>query len=235
MISRKNILELQARKRIYQFISKNPELHLREISRKMNIPKTTLKYHLKYLEKQDLVSAKFENRYKRYCITNKLGIKDKEILNLLRQEVTRKIILYFMFYLICSQKELSKALGKHPSTIDFHLRKLMEKGLIKPASANKGEIMLPKKGAIKRNIKSREIIYIFSDEELYYTIYGLLIAYKDSLPDMEIINENLLSKDTKECLLKRKPLQWGKCNGADIAIDLLIELWYEIFPDPYHA
>jgi len=51
MISNKNILEHDIRQKIYRFILENSGLHLREISRRMAIPKSTLRHHLKYLNK----------------------------------------------------------------------------------------------------------------------------------------------------------------------------------------
>ena len=133
MISNQNILQLEIRQKIYRYISKNPGIHLREISRQMTIPKSTLKYHLKYLYKKGLITTKSEKRYKRYYIINKLGTKEKEILNLLRQKVTRDILLYLMFYIVSSEIELSKVLEKHPATIDFHLKKIKNLGIIKLA------------------------------------------------------------------------------------------------------
>ena len=71
------ILELETRRRIYNFILKNPGLHLREISRRSNIPKTTLIYHLNFLEKQGLIKTEANSRFTRYYTTNKVGKKDK--------------------------------------------------------------------------------------------------------------------------------------------------------------
>ena len=94
MISKENILKLETRQKIYRYIDKNPGLHLREIQRKTNIPYGTLKHHLKYLEKHNLIKTKSENGYKRYTVSYKLSKKEKEILNLLRQEVPRYILIY---------------------------------------------------------------------------------------------------------------------------------------------
>jgi len=55
MISNKNILELELRRNIYDFILKNPGFHLRGLSRKLKIPKSTLLHHLKILKKRELI------------------------------------------------------------------------------------------------------------------------------------------------------------------------------------
>lgn len=93
MIPKENILDLKIRRDLYDFIDKHPGLHLREISRRINIPRTTIRYHLKFLKKQELIKEKFEGRYKRIYITKKMGTEDKKILSLLRQRTPCRIFL----------------------------------------------------------------------------------------------------------------------------------------------
>ena len=81
-MSQKNIFDFQKKKEIYEFIFQNPGVHLRELSRKLNIPRTTLAYHLKYLNKHDLILSKFVSGYKRYWAANKIGQKDKITVNI---------------------------------------------------------------------------------------------------------------------------------------------------------
>ena len=52
MITTRNIMKLEPRQKIFNYIQKYPGMHLRDISRQTNIPKTTLVHHLKYLKKQ---------------------------------------------------------------------------------------------------------------------------------------------------------------------------------------
>ena len=80
----KNIIKLETRRGLYKLISKNPGLHLQEICRRTNIPNTTLRYHLNFLKKNGLITEKSEDYYNRYYISNKIGVKDKKILHLLR-------------------------------------------------------------------------------------------------------------------------------------------------------
>ena len=97
MISTKNILKLKARQEIYDFINKNPGLHQREISRRMNIPKTTLAYHIKFLKKLSLIDENEAGNSKYYCITKKMGTKEKQILSLFRRKNPCRIFLYLIF------------------------------------------------------------------------------------------------------------------------------------------
>jgi len=93
MISNEKILELETRRQIYNIILKYPGLHLRELSRKINISFSSLRYHLNYLEKYGYVVTKTDKRFKRFFASKKVSIRDKIWLNILRQEVPRKIVL----------------------------------------------------------------------------------------------------------------------------------------------
>lgn len=129
----KSILKLEKRRKIYNYILKYPGVHLSELSKKLNIPKTTLFYHLNYLKKCELVLVKSADRFSRYYGVRKVGEKNKKIFVILRQEIPRKIMLYLILHKdFPSQVEISKHLRKHPTTISFHLDKLMDIGLVRP-------------------------------------------------------------------------------------------------------
>lgn len=241
MISVKNILQLEVRKNIFNFLNKNPGIHLRELSRQMKIPKTTLKHHLKYLSNQGIITSKTEVRFKRYYVTNKFGKKEKEILTLLRQEVPHNILLYMTFFIVCSEKELSKALDKNPATIDFHLKKLKDLGIIKKGWGDKKKIFMKTPIVVKRKIKLNEKIYYIDGEEYFYIILKLLNKYKKSLPNQDFINEIL--KLTQEYYyidrfkkrISQKNLFLNIINNPDGAIDAVWNIFWDICPNPYHV
>lgn len=179
------ILELKRRREIYDFILKNSGLHMREISRKMNIPFSTLQYHLNYLEKKGFIISKDDGKYIRYFISYEIGEKEKKILNFLRKKTTLHMILWFFIAQQCSQKDLSRFLEKHPATIGFHLRNMLHSGIIKKVSIDNGIIYkdtLP--NIIERNQVSNEKIYILQDS---WMIYDVLIKYRENLSDKDIV------------------------------------------------
>ena len=143
MINR-DVLQIEKRRIIYNCIKRNPGLHFREISRKLDIPKTTLDYHLLVLKKEGFISAEIENGYQRYYDSKKISNHDKKILNVMRETVPRNLILFLMLQPNSSQDKILKFAKKwknHPSkiglnlmrhrtTISFHLRKLVDLGVI---------------------------------------------------------------------------------------------------------
>ena len=60
------ILELELRNKIFIFIQEYPGSHLREIERITKIPYSTLKYHLNYLNKHNLIIEKQEKGNNKY-------------------------------------------------------------------------------------------------------------------------------------------------------------------------
>lgn len=154
--------ELTTRKKIYNFISSHPGMHERKISRELNIPMSTLDYHLHYLEKKELIVSKKEDRYNRYFVKGKVGIRDKKILSLLRKNSCRKILIFLLLNKECNHKTIRKHLGLAASTTSFHLKKLIRYKII--ASIEQG----------------RQTKYYVIDPEY---VSKLIISYKKSFID----------------------------------------------------
>lgn len=155
-------LELKTRRAIYYHILKNPGLHEREIARQLDMPLSTLDYHLYYLKKRELIHAKSDGHYTLYYITGKIGARDKLILACLRQNVPRRVVIYLLLNKFCTHKELCTHLDLAPSTTSFHLKKLVEKNII-----NRKEI-------------GRETVFSVIEPD---HISDLIISYKKSFLD----------------------------------------------------
>jgi predicted transcriptional regulator len=135
----KDILRVETRNRIYHFILINPGLHLSELSKKLEIPKTTLFYHINYLKKHNLILEKTSLGFCRYYGKMKVSENNKKIFSVLRQEIPRRIMIYLIFLHedYVTQNEISKYLNKHPTTISFHLNKLIEIGMLERITIGK--------------------------------------------------------------------------------------------------
>jgi len=122
------VLELDVRRKIYTFIRKSPGLHLREISRLLNIPLSTLDYHLYYLKQRGLILDRQDGRYTRYYIGEEgtVGTKDKDIMGILRQSVTRSIVMYLLLHPKATHHGIAEHIQLAPSTTTFHLNKLIK-------------------------------------------------------------------------------------------------------------
>ena len=91
-VDKKILFELSTRRRIYAYIYKFPGNHISKISRDLKISKSTLIYHLKYLEKRDVLG--FVS-----TIMTKLLIK-KEFALLLKIYMRNHLFVYTQFILL---------------------------------------------------------------------------------------------------------------------------------------
>jgi len=224
------IFELETRRQIYNFILKYPGLHFRKLSRKLNIPKTTLSYHLRYLQKRGLLTAKPEGKFTPYYVSNNIGNGQKKMLRLLRQEPSRNIILYLLFTACASQIELSRSLEKHPTTIKLHLKKLIDMDIIEPAPVANGEVSVEQGDLkiIERTPVGNEIIYRLKDP---HSIEDSVLLYrKRSFGD----NFSFLPSIGFE-FYSSLNVQITRGKNFKDSIESLEEIYFDIFPHPYHV
>ncbi len=123
-------LKLEARKKTFEAIEDNPGVHLRELDRKLDIPLGTIRYHLRVLEKRELVMVRSEGKYKRYYAKGEIDKHDKDRLAVLRKELPRTIILFLMEFPGSTHGDLTEALAVAPSTISYHLKRLKKDHIV---------------------------------------------------------------------------------------------------------
>ena len=229
---KENIKEFGKRKKIYDFIAKNPGLNKREVSRRLHIPITTLTYHLKYLKKLNLIKEKIDGEYLRIFVSNEIGKNDKQLLCLFRNKNSCKIFLYLLFSLSFSQIELSKELELTPPTVAYHLKKMVKMGIIEEVPVKNGLIYPfpnPKMDYViqRKRVKS-EKFYRRKNQEILNEASRVLIAHKHSLSDENLINSYL---DYLECWGNIIPVK--KLKSIDYRINTVIESVSDIFRPPF--
>src|SRR5881628_3023103 len=111
----REILAVKTRKDLYDFVRKNPGFHLRELSRALNLSITLADYHLRFLEKHELVTSAMDGEYKRFFPRYALGdaearpaLSDREKLALgfLRQRVPLMVVSFLMEREAAHHKEI---------------------------------------------------------------------------------------------------------------------------------
>ncbi|TLZ73030.1 MAG: winged helix-turn-helix transcriptional regulator, partial [Methanobacteriota archaeon] len=99
------ILAVKTRRDLYEFVRKNPGFHLREVSRALDLSITLVDYHLRFLEKHELITSVMDGEYKRFYPRSQPGQPDarpaltdaeKQVLAFLRQRVPFRVIAYLM-------------------------------------------------------------------------------------------------------------------------------------------
>ena len=125
------------RKHIYNFISENPGEHLANITKEFNMSSSSARHHLYVLETSDKIVSHKPGKYKHYYInqngysrfTN--GSEYKVVISALRNDTSRGIVKVLGQGNEMNQLMLSRALSIHPSTVNWHAKRLMAADIIR--------------------------------------------------------------------------------------------------------
>jgi len=235
MLTKKNILDFKLRRNIYQFISENPGLNITEICLRMKIRRSALRHHLRYLMKLDMISINIYKKNKRFYVCEQVGVKDRELVSLLRQEVPFKIIIYLFFPGFCSKSELARDLKIHISTVDFHIKKLLDMDVIAYIEVKDGKFISHHhhhKPVVFKKPVGREKFYVWKNLEIAEDFYRLLITHRDSMIDPNIIAA--LSDFIKEWYKLGGYKKSKKHFNFDSTVDNVIQIFEEVFHFPFH-
>jgi len=158
---KEEILENDNRRKIYVAIEGSPGIHLRELQRVLNMPLTTLEYHLTYMSRKKIIFKESDSHYKRYY-ARPLDSEDKKILSALRQKKMREIVFIVLINKKVKYQSLADQLKLPNSTLSFYLKFLIDNMVL-----------------AKEKI-GYENIYTVRDED---RVARVLIAYKASFLD----------------------------------------------------
>ena len=233
-MEKQELFNLEMRRKIYNYIKDNPGLHLHELARKMNINYNNLRYHIQHLEKYDMIVLKSNNSYTHVYPKENLSRREKEIFNIIRQETPRNILLVFINYIIASQIDLAEILEKHPTTIEYHLKKLQDLGLIQNVETRNGLSYAQfSETYVSRKVpKKNEKLYSIKDFGLILRIFW---TYKQSFENDEVFKFAL--QNWLDTFHRGQKENHEAANGLkewlDSRIDRVIKVLFDIFPPPY--
>ena len=117
-------------RRIYEYIVDNPSCHVRKISRELDLAIGDTQYHLKILEKKDLIKSRRVGLFRMYYAVAICRERQQSILAVLGQEVPRDIILFLIESPGATQIDISRHESLTPPTINWHMSRLIEIGLV---------------------------------------------------------------------------------------------------------
>lgn len=129
-MSQEDPLALETRRRIFDHVAAHPGTHMRELQRQLAMSAGTLEYHLHVLLKEGILARRRQGRYVRYYVAAQVGRREKDVLALLRQEVPRRLCAQLLLEPGQSHGELLRHFVLAPSTLTFHMKKLVEGGLV---------------------------------------------------------------------------------------------------------
>lgn len=121
-----DVLDIETRRAIYQELQETPGAHFSDLQRRLEMATGTLQYHLRVLEERGLLEVRRGDRYTRYYPSFEVDRRDKQLLGLLRQSSTRRVLLDLLEHGESRLTDVSDRLDLAPSTVSFHLDKLRE-------------------------------------------------------------------------------------------------------------
>lgn len=184
-----------------------------------------------FLQKNNLIADNGDDQHSRFYVKDGIGTKEREAINLLRNETPRKITIYFRNSFCLSCSEISKELEKHKNTIYYHLNNMLKLGVIEPAEAvDEGYVFylgyLRARTILKRKHVNNEVVYRLKSGPYW----KLLVLYGDKLAKDEITKSlidhlriNKLTKSPK------------KLYDLDAVVDEIEKALYELCPITFRA
>jgi predicted transcriptional regulator len=158
----KKLLEVGIRQKLFTLISECPGIHFRDAQRRTESSTGNLTYHLDRLVKAGLLTTVRDGKYLRYYAFTEKSTEEKRILEMARRKTDRHILLLLIQNETNTNEELSKILNLSPSTISWHIKKLIETNIL----------------SVKA--EGRKVFYSVNNQEL---VSGILIKYKESYLD----------------------------------------------------
>jgi len=142
--------------KVLQFIQNNPGCHMRYIKREVEMSMGTIQYHLNLLEKQGKIISEKQNFHKYYFPVGLFVQHQREILKILNQETAREIIMIILEKTNPTQAEIARHVGIAPASINWHLKRIEETGIIEHIQEGKFK-------KYKLKISSKDIISIMKN------------------------------------------------------------------------
>ena len=117
--------------KIVKYVNEIPGIRYRELLRITGISNGVLSYHLNLLENSGKIRVnRVNNRVTRY-FSYDVSPHETYVIGLLRQETSRKIIMYVLEKGTCGFNDIIIHTRKVPSTISWHMARLKAANLVK--------------------------------------------------------------------------------------------------------
>ncbi|RLF71448.1 MAG: hypothetical protein DRN35_02440, partial [Thermoplasmata archaeon] len=124
-LKRESLLEQENRKRIYEYIVKNPGEHFRGIQRALDLEVGVLSHHLNILEREQLVVSEQQGERR---VFYPAGMRADDKIRLSR--IQEKILKSIQENPGATQASIAKNLGVSRKVVFYHLKFLRDAGLV---------------------------------------------------------------------------------------------------------
>lgn len=166
------LLEHPLRSQIFQVIQTNPGIHASGLARQVGVGWGTITHHLEKLERGHLVAIRKINNQK--CFFENGGTvsrNDMAVAGAVKGDTAGDIAGYVLGHPMTSQKDMAAALGISPALVSFHVKKLVNLGVLDKVRHGK-ETLLTTSEALRRVLAAEKSPLLHleqKDESFQYT------------------------------------------------------------------
>lgn len=144
------LLEHPLRSQIFQVIQQNPGIHASGLARQVGAGWGTITHHLEKLEKGHLVAIRKVNNQKCFFENGgRVSRQDMAIAGAVKGDTAGDIAAFVTGHPMTSQKQMAEALGLSPALVSFHVKKLVNLGVLDKVRHGK-ETLLTTSDALRR-------------------------------------------------------------------------------------
>lgn len=116
--------------RIFDYIKAHPGVHLRQICRELGLAMGDVQYHIQRLERDGRINSLRRGLYRFFYAATLFGDRQREVLSVLSLDTPREVLLSIIEKPESSQDELARVAGVSQPTISWHLRRLVDLGIV---------------------------------------------------------------------------------------------------------
>jgi DNA-binding MarR family transcriptional regulator len=117
-------------RRILEFITSHPGVHLRGICRELGLGMGDVQYHIRRLERDERITSERRGLYKFFYRSNLFGERQREVLSVLSLDRPRELLLNIIERPDSTQEQLASATNVSRPTVSWHLKRLVDLGVL---------------------------------------------------------------------------------------------------------
>ena len=123
-------LDLPLRKRIAEYVRRNPGVYFRQITRDLNLAVGQLDFHLNTLVKGEVLVKESSGGNARYFVRDRFSKEEKRIIAVLRKEIPRGIVLYLIKNPGSTPSQILDNFRFTSATLSYHMKRLEKAGIL---------------------------------------------------------------------------------------------------------
>jgi len=125
-------------KRILDYVADHPGAHLRLICRELGLAMGDVQYHVHRLEREGRINSVRRGLYRFFYPATLFGGRQRDILGLLALDTPRELLLHLVENPDLSQDELARVIGVSQPTVSWHLKRMVERGILERRQSGRG-------------------------------------------------------------------------------------------------